>query len=131
MMARTVATYVTGSSLPSGQGDMPRIGRGPIMHGTIGTINDCGRRLHALPGEKRPVRRVLAAIGFFLLMFGAGSIGMGAAIALSGASSGTSGPSSNAADIDARNNDGYLEAYARGPGRGLFVSGQVPSSTRP
>jgi len=101
------------------------------MHGTIGTINGCGRRLHAPPGEKCRVRRVLAAIGFFLLTFGAGSIGMGAAIALSGASSGTSGPTSNAADIAARNNDGYLEEYARGPGRGWFVLGQAPSSDRP
>jgi hypothetical protein len=101
------------------------------MHGTIGTMNDRGIRLHDRPGEKRPVRKVLAAIGFFLLTFGAGSIGMGAAIALSGASSGTSGPTLNAADIAARNNDGYLEEYARGPGRGWFVLGQAPSSSKP
>jgi len=98
------------------------------MHGTIGTVNSGGIRLHDRPGEKRPVRRVLAAIGFFLLTFGAGSIGMGAAIVLSGAGPGTSGPTLNAADIAARNNDGYLEAYARGPGRGWFVLGQAPCS---
>jgi hypothetical protein len=101
------------------------------MHGTIGTMNGRGIRLHHRPGEKRPVRKVLAAIGFFLLTFGAGSIGMGAAIALSGASSGTSGPTLNAADIAARNNDGYLEEYARGPGRGWFVLDQAPSSSKP
>ena len=94
------------------------------MHGTISTVNSGGIRLHE-PGEKRPVRRVLAAIGFFLLTFGAGSIGMGAAIALSSASSGTIRPTLNAADIAARNNDGYLEAYAQGPGRGRFVLGQA------
>jgi hypothetical protein len=99
------------------------------MHGTIGTINGRDIRLRDRPCEKRPVRRVLAAIGFFLLTFGAGSIGMGAAIALSGASSGTIGLTLNAADIAARNNDGYLEAYARGPGRGWFVLSQAPSSS--
>jgi hypothetical protein len=93
------------------------------MHGTIGTMNGCGTRLHDQPGEKCPVRSVLAAIGFFLLIFGSASIGMGAAIALSGASFGTSGPALKAADIAARNNDGYLEGYARGPGRGWFVLG--------
>ena len=96
------------------------------MHGTIGNVNSGGIRLHNRAGEKRPVRRVLAAIGFFLLTFGAGSIGIGAAIALSGASPGTGGPTSHAADIAARNNDGYLEEYARGPGRGWFVVGQAP-----
>jgi hypothetical protein len=96
------------------------------MHGTIGTVNSGGIRLQDRPGEKRPVRRVLAAIGFFLLTFGAGSVGMGAAIALSGASSGTFRATLNAADIAARNNDGYLETYARGPGRGWFVLGQAP-----
>jgi hypothetical protein len=96
------------------------------MHSTIGTGNSGGIHLHDRPGEKRPVRRVLAATGFFVLTFGAGSIGMGAAIALSGASPGTSGPTLNAADIAARSNDGYLEEYARGPGRGWFVLGQAP-----
>jgi hypothetical protein len=66
------------------------------MHGTFGTVNSGGIRHRDRSGEKRAVRRVLAAIGFFLLTFGAGSIGMGAAIALSGASSGTSGPTLNA-----------------------------------
>jgi hypothetical protein len=94
------------------------------MHGTIGATDGCGRRLHDGPGKKRPVPRVLAAIGFFLLTFGSASIGMGAAIALSGTSFGTRGPALNAADVAARNNDGYLEAYARGPGRGWFVLGQ-------
>ena len=93
------------------------------MHGTIGTMNGCGLRLYDQPGEKCPVRRALAAIGFFLLIFGSASIGMGAAIALSGASSGTSGPALNAADIAARNNDRYLEEYAQGPGRGWFMLG--------
>ena len=88
------------------------------MHGTIATVNGRGIRLHDRPGEKRPLRRVLAAIGFFLLTFGSASIGMGGAIALRGASSGTSGPTLDAAEIAARNNDGYLEEYARGPGRG-------------
>jgi len=97
------------------------------MHGTIGTMNGRGMRLHDRPCEKRPVRRVLAAIGFFLLTFGARSTGMGAAIALSGTSSGTI--TLNAADIATRNNDGYLEGYARGPGRGWFVLGQAPSSS--
>ena len=101
------------------------------MHGTIGTVNSGGIRLHDRPGEKRPVRRVLAAIGFFLLTFGAGSIGMGAAIALSGTSFGTSGPTWTAADAAVHNNDRYLEEYARGPGRGWFVLGQAPSSGRP
>ena len=99
------------------------------MHGTIGTMNGRDIRPHDRGFEKRPVRRVLAAIGFFLFTFGVGSIGMGAAIALSGASSGTIGPTLNAADIAARNNDGYLEAYARGPGRGWFVLGQAQSSS--
>jgi hypothetical protein len=98
------------------------------MHGTIGSINGCRRHPHDPPGEKRPVPRTLAAIGFFLLIFGSASIGMGAAIVLSGASSGTSGPALNAADIAARNNDGYLEEYARGPGRGWFVLGQAHCS---
>jgi len=98
------------------------------MHGTIGTMNGCGIRLHDRRGERRPVRRVLAAIGFFLLTFGSAAIGMGVAIALSGASSGTSAPALSVADIAARNNDGYLEEYARGPGRGWFVLDQVPSS---
>jgi hypothetical protein len=93
------------------------------MHGTVGTMNGRRIRLHDRSCEKRPVRRVLAAIGFFLLT--AGSIGMGAAIALSGTSSETIVPTLNAADIAARNNDGYLEAYARGPGRGWFVLGQA------
>ena len=96
------------------------------MHGTIGTVNSGGIRLHDRLGEKRPIRRVLAAIGFFLLTFGSGSIGMGAAIALSGASSGTSTPALSAANMAARNNDGYLEEYERGPGRGWFVLGQAP-----
>ena len=96
------------------------------MHGTIGTVNSGGIRRRDRPSEKRPVRSVLAAIGFFLLAFGVGSIGMGAAIVLSGAGPGTSGPTLNAADIAARNNDGYLEEYARGPGRGSFVLGQAP-----
>jgi len=99
------------------------------MHGTIGTMNGPDIRLHDRPCEKRPARRVLAAIGFFLLTFGAGSIGMGAAIALSGASPGTIGPTLNPADIASRNNDGYLEGYARGPGRGWFVLGRAPSSS--
>jgi hypothetical protein len=96
------------------------------MHGTIGTANSGGIRLYDRLGEKRPLRRVLAAIGFFLLTFGSGAIGMGAAIALSGASSGTSTPALSAANMAARNNDGYLEEYARGPGRGWFVLGQAP-----
>src|SRR6516164_7887576 len=79
--------------------------RGPIMHGTIGSINGCGRRLHDRPGEKRPVLRVIAAIGFFLLIFGSASIGMGAAIALSGTSFGTSGRTWNAAEAAVHNND--------------------------
>jgi hypothetical protein len=91
-------------------------------------MNGCGTRFHDQPGEKCPDRSVLAAIGFFLLIFGSASIGMAAAIALSGASSGTSAPTFNAADIAARNNDGYLEEYARGPGRGWFVLGQAPCS---
>jgi hypothetical protein len=44
--------------------------------------------------------------------------------------SGAIGPTLNAADIAARDNDGYLEAYARGPGRGWFVMGQVPCSAK-
>jgi hypothetical protein len=101
------------------------------MHGNKGTVNGRGVRFHDRPGEERPVRRVLAAIGFFLLTFGSASIGMGGAIALSRASSGTSGPTLNAAEIVGRNNDRYLEEYARGPGRGWFVFGQAPSSSRP
>ena len=97
-----------------------------MMHGTIGSINGCGRRLHDRPGEKRPVPRVLAAVGFFLLIFGSTSIGMGSAIVLSGAIFGTSGPARNAVEVAVRNNDGYLEEYARGPGRGWFVLGQAP-----
>jgi hypothetical protein len=97
-----------------------------MMHGTIGNVIGGGGRLHDRPGEKRPVRRVLAAIGFFLLTFGSASIGMGAAIALSGASFGTKEPAWNAADLAVRNNDGYLEGYARGPGRGWFVLGPAP-----
>jgi hypothetical protein len=96
------------------------------MHGTIGTMKGCGIRPDDQPGEKCPVRRILAAIGFFLLVFGAASIGMGAAIVLSVGSFGTSRPAWNAADSAVHNNDGYLEAYARGPGRGWFESGQVP-----
>jgi hypothetical protein len=61
-------------------------------------MNGRGIRLHDRPFEKRPVRRVLAAIGFFLLTFGVGSIGMGAAIALSEASSETIGPTLNAGE---------------------------------
>jgi hypothetical protein len=75
------------------------------------------------------VRRVVAAIGFFLLTFGSGSIGMGAAIALSEANFGASAPALNAADAALHNNDGYLEGYARGPGRGWFVLCQAPSSS--
>ena len=101
------------------------------MHGTIGTMKGCGIRPHDQPGEKCPVRRILAVIGFFLLVFGAASIGMGAAIALSGTSFGTSGPTWTAADAAVHNNDGYLEGYARGPGRGWFVLGQAPPSSRP
>jgi hypothetical protein len=97
-----------------------------MMHGTIGNVTGCGGRLHGRPGEKRPVRSVLAAIGFFLLTFGSASIGMGAAIALSGASFGTKEPAWNAVEVAARNNDGYLEGYARGPGRGWFVLGAAP-----
>jgi hypothetical protein len=89
-----------------------RIGRRSVMHRTIGTMNGCGICLHDQLGEKCSVPRVVAAIGFFLLTFGSASIGMGAAIALGGASSGTSGPALNAAEIAARNNDGYLEEYA-------------------
>ena len=95
------------------------------MHGTIGTMKGCGIRPHDQPGEKCPVRRILAAIGFFLLVFGAASIGMGAAIVLSVGSFGTSRPAWNA-NVAVHNNDGYLEAYARGPGPGWFVLGQVP-----
>ena len=100
--------------------------RGPMMHGTIGSINGCGRRLHDRLGERRPVPRVLAAVGFFLLIFGSTSIGMGSAIVLSGAIFGTSGPARDAVDVAVRNNDGYLEEYARGPGRGWFVLGLAP-----
>ena len=85
------------------------------MHRIIGTMKGCGIWLHDQLGKKCPVPRVLAAIGFFLLTFGSASIGMGAAIALGGASTGTSGPALNAAEIAARNNDGYLEEYALGP----------------
>jgi hypothetical protein len=85
-----------------------------MMHGTMGR-----------PREKRPVPGILAAIGFFLLVFGAASIGMGAAIVLSVGTFGTSRPAWNAADVAVHNNDGYLEEYARGPGRGWFVLGQV------
>jgi len=99
------------------------------MHGTIGAMNGCGIRIHDQSGEKCPVRRVLAAIGFFLLSFGSASIGMGAAIALSGASFGTSGPTLIAAGAAVHNNDGYLEEYAQGPGRGWFVMGQARCST--
>jgi hypothetical protein len=87
------------------------------MHGTKGRLRDP-------PGEKRPLPRVLAAIGFFLLIFGSASIGMGAAI-LTGASFGTNGPAWNAADVAVHNNDGYLEGYARGAGRGWFVLRQA------
>ena len=100
-----------------------------MMHGTIGSINGCGRCLHDRPGEKCAVPRVLAAIGFFFLIFGSASIGMGAAIALSGASFGTSGPALIAAGAAVHNNDGYLEEYAQGPGRGWFVMGQARCST--
>jgi hypothetical protein len=100
-----------------------------MMHGTIGNVTGCGGRLHDRPGEKRPVRRVLAAIGFFLLTFGSASIGMGAAIALSGAGFGAKAPALTAVDIAARNNDGYLEGYARGPGRGWFVLSPAPCAT--
>jgi hypothetical protein len=96
---------------------------GLMMHGTLGNVTGCGGRLHDRPDQKRPVRRVLVAIGFFLLTFGSASIGMGAAIALSGASFGTKAPAWNAVDLVARNNDGYLEGFARGPGRGWFVLG--------
>jgi hypothetical protein len=99
------------------------------MHGTIGTAGGCGRRLHDRPEKKHPVRRALVAIGFFLLTFGSGSIGMGAAIALSGVSVDTRGPVWDAADVAVRNNDGYLEGYARGPGRGWFALGQESCST--
>jgi hypothetical protein len=99
------------------------------MHGTIGTINGCEKRLHPRPGERRRLARVLAAIGFFVLTFGSASIGMGAAMALSGASFGTRAPASNAADAAVDNNDGYLEGYARGPGRGWFVLGQAPCAS--
>jgi hypothetical protein len=95
------------------------------MHGTIGTMNGYTRHLHDRPAEKRPVR-FLAAIGFFVLVFGSASIGMGAAIALSGANFGASGSALNAADAAIHNNDGYLEEYARGPGRGWFALGQAP-----
>ena len=95
------------------------------MHATIGTMNGYSRRLHDRPAEMRPVR-VLAAIGFFVLVFGSASIGMGAAIALSGANFGASGSALNAADAAIHNNDGYVEEYARGPGRGWFVLGQAP-----
>jgi hypothetical protein len=98
------------------------------MHGTIGSINGCGRRFHDRPGGERPVSRVLGAIGFFLLIFGSASIGMGAAIALSGTNFGTIGPTWKAADAAVHNNDGYLEEYARGPGRGWFGLGQAPCS---
>jgi hypothetical protein len=42
---------------------------------------------------------------------------MGSAIVLSGAIFRTSGPARNAVDVAVHNNDGYLEEYARGPGR--------------
>jgi hypothetical protein len=98
------------------------------MHGTIGTVNSCGIHLYHRLGEKHSVRRVFAAIGFFLLTFGSGSIGMGLAIAPSGVFSGTSGSTLNAADVAARNNDGYLEEYARGRRRGWFALGQARCS---
>jgi hypothetical protein len=67
------------------------IGRRPVMHGTIGTVNDCGIHFYHRLGEKHSVRRIFAAIGFFLLTFGSGSIGMGLAIAPSDVFSRTSG----------------------------------------
>ena len=94
------------------------------MHGTMGTMNGCSSRLHDRPAEKRLVG-VLAAVGFFVLVFGSASIGMGAAIALSGANFGASGPALNAADAAVHNNDGYLEEYARGPGHGWFALGHA------
>ena len=112
------------SVIAAGSTSKSRIRRGPMMHGTIGSIKGCGRRLHDRPGEKRPVPGVLAAVGFFLLIFGSTSIGMGSAIVLSGAI-GTSGPARET-DVAVHNNDGYLEEYARGPGRGWFVLGQAP-----
>jgi hypothetical protein len=91
------------------------------VHGTTYVFHD-------RPGEKHPVRRIFAAIAFFFLTFGSASIGMGVAIALNGTSSGTSAPRLDAADTAARNDDGYLEEYARGPGRGRFVLGKTPCS---
>ena len=73
------------SVIAAGSTSKSRIRRGPMMHGTVGSINGCGRRLHDRLGERRPVPRVLAAVGFFLLIFGSTSIGMGSAIVLSGA----------------------------------------------
>jgi hypothetical protein len=98
------------------------------MHRTIGTMNGCGIRIHDNLLKNFPSERVLAAIGFFLLSFGCASIGM-AAIALSGTSSGTNGPALTATDAAVHNNDGYLEGYAQGPGRGWFVLGQARCAT--
>jgi hypothetical protein len=63
----------------------------------------------------RQFRSVLAAIGFFLLTLGSASIGMGAAIALSGARFGTSGPARSAADAAVHNNDRHLEGRREAP----------------
>ena len=101
------------------------------MHGTIGSMHGCGGRFDDRLGQKRRVRSVLAAIGFFLLIFGSASIGMGAAIGLSGSSFGRTGSAWNAADAAAHNNDGYLEEYARGPGRGQAPCASQPHERQP
>lgn len=93
------------------------------MDATMGTKNGYSRRLDDRRAE---TVRVLAAIGFFVLVFGSASIGMGVAIALSSANFKASGSALNAADAAIHNNDGYLEEYARGPGRGWFALDQAP-----
>ena len=56
---------------------------------------------------------------------------MQAAIVLRAVSFGTSGPVRwNAADVAVHNNNGYLEEYVRGPGRGWFVLGQTPCAPK-
>jgi hypothetical protein len=78
------------------------------------------------PARKRRPASWLAAIVFFLEVFGLASIAMGGAMVLAAAVR-VHGVTPPAVSVAAQGyEDNYLEMFAKGPGRGWYVLGQAP-----
>jgi hypothetical protein len=84
----------------------------------------CGSR----PARRRRTRSWRASALFFLEVFGLAVVLMGGAMVLAAAPQG--GATTPAvSDVPQGYNDTYLESFAKGPGRGWYVLGQVPCAT--